>query len=819
MANMGRIMEIHEKVYVVLGNEMQEDEGLLTLNWVIKNWASHNPISIVLFYIISSSSTDFVLTPLGKLPASAVSNDLLQIIRKREREKIDKLLSGYVAFCGKVNTEIHTIEKHDEPIQNTVVELIMEHRITKLVMGVTFIRSSSSGRSKSAIRGSFYVHRKKPEFCDLYILCRGKLMILKEENEEEGHIEDEQGVMVAKMRPKASFKGWLGKMLSHGNGKSPVCPSSCSPTASSDSNSPMNQWDRYEQEIDEYSQELLVLRSKSSSGEVRENGEENCLSRNSPTEQDIPNSFQDVGDRIEALNKEIKSARRMIELNKNEAKAEVDRQAKASWAICLCNHRAEELESHMSEEISIRNELTEEIDSTKVHLDEILTDVQESKSRLSSLLEVQSELSAKLRVASLAKEEAEAQLGSATSARAELVRQIEELRKQRDVFNRRIEFCKEKDAIGMATRMSNDHVSCSYREFSVDEIRLATDNFAAHRRLKSGGDWTGVYKGRIKCTSVAVMMLDSCEDLSQEVFQAKVNLLGNIRHPNITGLIGYCSDLKCLIFEYMHNGCLKDVLFSRRKGRILQWHHRIQIAAQVSSGLGFLHSAEPRPIVHGGLNPSTIFLDRNFVAKIHAFQLTPSSDEADVVADVGALGVLLLQLLTGRNWAGLDQESVAIDKWAVIGALDENAGDWPLDLAEEVVGLAMKCRSTILEGNAGAVMSSVIEELKNLKKVADDVNARKEYQTGNGDGLCFGEESSRVPNIFLCPILQVVMENPHIAADGYSYEFEAIDELLGMGHDTSPITNLKLIHKHLTPNITLRLLIQDWHNKKSRSSR
>lgn len=54
------------------------------------------------------------------------------------------------------------------------------------------------------------------------------------------------------------------------------------------------------------------------------------------------------------------------------------------------------------------------------------------------------------------------------------------------------------------------------------------------------------------------------------------------------------------------------------------------------------------------------------------------------------------------------------------------------------------------------------------------------------------------------------MKNPMVAADGFSYEEEAIEEWLRMGHDTSPMTNLRLNHKLLTPNQTLRSLIQEW---------
>ena len=65
--------------------------------------------------------------------------------------------------------------------------------------------------------------------------------------------------------------------------------------------------------------------------------------------------------------------------------------------------------------------------------------------------------------------------------------------------------------------------------------------------------------------------------------------------------------------------------------------------------------------------------------------------------------------------------------------------------------------------------------------------------------------------------VQDIMKNPHVAADGFSYELEAISEWLATGHDTSPMTNLRLKHTDLTPNHTLRSLIQDWDNKRSRS--
>ena len=54
------------------------------------------------------------------------------------------------------------------------------------------------------------------------------------------------------------------------------------------------------------------------------------------------------------------------------------------------------------------------------------------------------------------------------------------------------------------------------------------------------------------------------------------------------------------------------------------------------------------------------------------------------------------------------------------------------------------------------------------------------------------------------------MKDPHIAADGYTYEAEAIKGWLHGEHKTSPMTNLPLDHLELTPNHALRSAIQEW---------
>ena len=60
---------------------------------------------------------------------------------------------------------------------------------------------------------------------------------------------------------------------------------------------------------------------------------------------------------------------------------------------------------------------------------------------------------------------------------------------------------------------------------------------------------------------------------------------------------------------------------------------------------------------------------------------------------------------------------------------------------------------------------------------------------------------------------QEIMNDPYIAADGFTYEGEAIKGWLDSGHSTSPMTNLKLEHSQLVPNRALRSAILEWRQQ------
>ena len=60
-----------------------------------------------------------------------------------------------------------------------------------------------------------------------------------------------------------------------------------------------------------------------------------------------------------------------------------------------------------------------------------------------------------------------------------------------------------------------------------------------------------------------------------------------------------------------------------------------------------------------------------------------------------------------------------------------------------------------------------------------------------------------LPESIMCPITLHVMCDPVVAADGFSYDRDAITECLRKSR-RSPLTGKILTHTHLVPNHTLR---------------
>jgi energy-coupling factor transporter ATP-binding protein EcfA2 len=92
------------------------------------------------------------------------------------------------------------------------------------------------------------------------------------------------------------------------------------------------------------------------------------------------------------------------------------------------------------------------------------------------------------------------------------------------------------------------------------------------------------------------------------------------------------------------------------------------------------------------------------------------------------------------------------------------------------------------------------------------------YRLAAGILLCdsvIGAEDFDIqrPHEMICPITRSVMQDPVVAADGYSYEKAAIQEWFRYPGGRSPRTGLPLDNINLIPNFALKMMIREWTPK------
>ncbi|KAJ1693737.1 hypothetical protein LUZ63_010435 [Rhynchospora breviuscula] len=390
--------------------------------------------------------------------------------------------------------------------------------------------------------------------------------------------------------------------------------------------------------------------------------------------------------------------------------------------------------------------------------------------------------------------------------RDNLVRKTEELRIQRE-------------------NMPSGPSTAFNSEFSLEELQQATQNFSESLKIGQGG-FGSVYKGSLRQTTVAIKLLHSESLQGVAQFQQEITILTKVRHPNLVTLIGACSEVSALVYEYLSNGSLEDRLTCANNTPPLTWQARTRIIGEICLALIFLHSNKPQLVVHGDLKPENILLDTNLVSKLSDFGISRLLKQPDTnttaflqtthpagtfayidpeylstgiltpKSDIYSFGIIILCLLTGRPplyIARLVQD--AMRSGILVSVIDESAGSWPFEQAKELAKIALRCAEVSKSQRPDLVTEvwAVVEPL--MKAAAAYVEPHEEE--------C-------IPSHFICPILQDVMQNPYIAADGFTYEADAIRQWLSGGHNTSPMTNLPLPHSNLIPNYVLRSAIQEW---------
>ncbi|XP_030470580.2 G-type lectin S-receptor-like serine/threonine-protein kinase LECRK1 [Syzygium oleosum] len=158
------------------------------------------------------------------------------------------------------------------------------------------------------------------------------------------------------------------------------------------------------------------------------------------------------------------------------------------------------------------------------------------------------------------------------------------------------------------------------QSFSFNELEKATSGF--REKLHKGSLWT-VYKGAISDGKrpVAVKRLEREGEEGEQEFRAEMATVGRTHHKNLVRLLGFCKEnsRKILVYEYLNNGPLADLLFNVENQ--LAWRERVRIAMEVARGILYLHEECDLQIIHGAITTRNILIDESWTAKISDFRL------------------------------------------------------------------------------------------------------------------------------------------------------------------------------------------------------
>ncbi|KAI4322144.1 hypothetical protein L6164_021864 [Bauhinia variegata] len=783
--------ECDEKVHVAVGKTVKKAVNLL--QWAFTHFRNRE---IRILHVYQPSPV--IPTLLGKLPATQANPEVVSAFRREERGQTMKLLEYYVSICLAAKVKASIMIADADQVHEGIVDLVIRHGIRKLVIGAApencMKVKGNSGKAK-------YTAKNAPPFCEIWFIYKGKHTWTREASEIPHSLPSctqpvisAAGSMRSRSFQYARSELFNSERLQSNSARAEICNG-------------IGSWVQGGKVETETAFSTSTSSRTSNSSPLISVGRDEYLVSPSQVEE-------------ERLNDQLIEAKTEVEAARDKAFAELLKCKRLESEAMEHIRRVNLFESAHGCELKLKKETEGALQDVIQEQEKLLVENEEVANELQRTMRNVALLDSRAQEANRRRDEAADELRLIQASISTLWHEKRQIRQQKMVALRWLEQWRSCGQLGAAH--CNGVIGFAeglpeLAEFSLLDLQNATCNFSESFKIKQGG-YGSIYKGEMSGKTVAIRKLHMHNMRGPAEFHQEVQILGSLRHPHLLTLLGVCPEAWSLVYEYLPNGSLQDYLFRKSNASPLTWNNRVRMIAEIASAICFLHSSKPDSIVHGDLKPENILLDSALGCKISEFGICrlvrqdslycpsfrlstepkgsftytdPEFQRSGMLtpkSDVYSFGLIILQLLTGRTPAGLAIEvRKAVSCGKLTWILDCSSGEWPSSVATRLVELGLQCCQQNCRDRP-ELTPSLVRELEQLHV----------------------SEERGVPNFFLCPILQEIMHHPQVAADGFTYEGEAIREWLESGHETSPMTNLKLSHLHLTPNHSLRLAIQDW---------
>uniref|UniRef100_A0A0C9QWT1 TSA: Wollemia nobilis Ref_Wollemi_Transcript_3106_2188 transcribed RNA sequence n=1 Tax=Wollemia nobilis TaxID=56998 RepID=A0A0C9QWT1_9CONI len=282
--------------------------------------------------------------------------------------------------------------------------------------------------------------------------------------------------------------------------------------------------------------------------------------------------------------------------------------------------------------------------------------------------------------------------------------------------------------------------------YAYKDLESATGGFAGESLLGKGSHGC-VYRGVLgDGTLVAVKKPSTGLRILQDdtAVENEIEILSKLHSPRLVNLLGFSHDTKekLLVVEFMSNGTLHDILHCNPEPP--SWARRVHLALQTAKAVFTLHSANP-PVIHRDIKSSNVLIDANWNARLGDFGLALRGHVEDIKLnstppagtigyldpgyttpgnlstknDVFSFGILLLEIISGRNAIDVQYSPPSIVDWAmplirqnnILGLFDPRLSPPKnLNSVRQMALIAARCIRSTKEKRPS--MKEVVEGLK-----------------------------------------------------------------------------------------------------------
>ncbi|CAA6662294.1 unnamed protein product [Spirodela intermedia] len=157
------------------------------------------------------------------------------------------------------------------------------------------------------------------------------------------------------------------------------------------------------------------------------------------------------------------------------------------------------------------------------------------------------------------------------------------------------------------------------------KVMEATENLNDRHVLGRGAHGT-VYRAQLSQGKFTRMMRE-------------IETMGKIRHRSLVKLVDFwmTDEYGLILYDYMQNGSLHDVLHLGKPPLALGWNLRHRIALGTAHGLAYLHHDCNPCIIHRDIKPKNILLDSEMEAHISDFGIAGLLDQCSSPGDTSGL--------------------------------------------------------------------------------------------------------------------------------------------------------------------------------------